>query len=196
MRNDLLLLSLIAIVGSCGTLLADDASLPDFTYIHMLDRNIGWAETSSAILRTTDGAKTWKELEPADGVDIGTGVGWRNGDFALPDPHTAWIADVKQETSIVSLLHTVDGGKHWTHSTLTLSDTDDLLKSHISFPDASHGWLLLQPQDGMNSLHGYLYGTTDGGQTWNKVATTNDRLPRAGQSIFATPRPAGSWALR
>ena len=184
MRNHALLAAAIVIVGSCGSSLADDDTIPDFTYIHMLDRNTGWAETSSAVLRTTDGGKTWKKLASAQGLDIGTGVGFQRGDFAFLGSQRAWIADVKYETSTVCIERTSDGGSSWIADDFLCADTQDLFQSFVAFADERRGWLMLVPEHGMSSSPGFLYHTTNSGQTWSEIAATNDRLPRGGAIYF------------
>lgn len=57
----------------------------------------------------------------------------------------------------------------------------------IAFTDAQHGWLMIEPDHGMNSSPGQLFATTDGGASWFQVASTGgnkDGLPFGGTISF------------
>jgi photosystem II stability/assembly factor-like uncharacterized protein len=57
------------------------------------------------------------------------------------------------------VLHTVDGGKHWT---VLLRDDNGFPLVGVSFVDALHGWAV----SSSGTLVGSIIATRDGGRTW------------------------------
>ncbi|SPF49027.1 glycoside hydrolase family 33 protein [Candidatus Desulfosporosinus infrequens] len=59
----------------------------------------------------------------------------------------------------------------------------------VAYIDAKHGWKLVPGQGAMNSEPADIYQTTDGGETWIKVAVANQQNISASES---TNLPAGT----
>jgi hypothetical protein len=156
---------------------------PDFYAIHFADRENGWAETDFAILRTTDGGKTWKNIAPS-GPIMDCGIAFATCNSVFRDSGTACIAYVKNESATVRFRRTTDGGEHWSGDDFTAPKVLDLVETNLTFPDENHGWLMLGPDHGMSSSPGKLYHTKDGGGTWREVASTDDHLPHSGAIFF------------
>jgi photosystem II stability/assembly factor-like uncharacterized protein len=157
--------------------------IPDFYAIHFMDRENGWAQTDFAILKTTDGGKTWKNIARS-GPIMDCGIAFATCNSVFRDSSTGWIAYVKNESATVCLRRTIDGGEHWTGDDFTAQDVSFPSESNLAFADQNHGWLMLAPDHGMNSSPGALYRTKDGGATWREVASTNDHLPHGGAIFF------------
>ncbi len=157
--------------------------------IHMLDRQNGWAQNvdpifktndwvfdEKVILKTTNGGRSWKiVLHPGMDDNIGS-------DFL--DVDTAWVA-VANDTTNMIIFRTTDGGESW--KSATLSHIDYLDWGFLSFPDRNRGWVLAMPDHGMNSMPGYLYGTKDGGVTWQPINGTEASQFDANDSEGTSP---------
>ena len=136
----------------------------DFTTVDFVNGSTGWVaggwwSNSSdwdvgAIWASTNGGFTWtKEKLPKEAPEI-TGLqflsatdGWAVG--------TGW--DDNGYATETWLLHTTDGGATWTR----VPGLDDTWATTVHFLDAQHGWL-----GGSNGV----YATSDGGDTWQRVA--------------------------
>jgi photosystem II stability/assembly factor-like uncharacterized protein len=151
---------------------------PELDSIRMIDRKNGWAQSApvvfrtndwvfygTAILRTTDGGKSWKSVLSAGPNDKLASCFY--------DSETAWVTavfDYEETTNHVAILRTRDGGRSWISTVLRQSHA--IMDFCLSFPDARTGWLMLIPDHGMNSSPGDLYRTDDGGANWRQVNST------------------------
>jgi photosystem II stability/assembly factor-like uncharacterized protein len=153
-----------------------------FDSIHMIDREVGWAQNASAVFetndwvfndkaiwRTTNGGRSWTQVLCASPAKTG------NVSTFFRDSKTAWVA-VSDESTNVAILRSTDGGGTWIPSQLRQSQI--IQDSCLSFFGADQGWLMLIPAHAMNSSPGVLYRTRDGGAHWRKVNGT-DASPRA-----------------
>ena len=123
----------------------------DIRDLRFADALHGWAVTDIALLRTTNGGRSWSELPGAASLSP------RRAAFA--DAMTGWIAGVDEDgQGTISI--TTDGGLTWT-TQLTTTTPEDL--SDITCTDAMHVWAVGATSD-------CVYRTTDGGATWTKVA--------------------------
>src|SRR5438094_1064989 len=149
---------------------------PELDSIHMIDRQIGWAQNAGAVFltndwvfrdkaiwRTTNGGKSWTQVLCASPATTGTVSA-----FFL-DSTKGWLAAADDSTN-VTIFRTKDGGKSWTRSQLRAPQI--IHDSCLSFTRADQGWLMLIPDHGMNSSLGDLYRTRDGGAHWRKVNST------------------------
>jgi photosystem II stability/assembly factor-like uncharacterized protein len=182
--------------GGCGIAQAEISQgtkpegwsqLPELDSIRMVDRKNGWAQTApvvfrandwqfdgTAILRTTDGGKSWKSVLSAGPNDKLTSCFY--------DSKTAWITAVfnyDETTNRVAIFRTRNGGRSWIST--ELPQPHPIMDLCLSFPDTHAGWLMLIPDHGMNSSPGYLYRTDDGGVNWRQVNST-DRNPYEGDN--------------
>jgi photosystem II stability/assembly factor-like uncharacterized protein len=110
----------------------------------------GLTAGNSVVLTTGDGGTTWGE--PLNNYRTIS-----NRVFATDSTH-AWSANSKSE-----VLYTVDGGIHWSKTTLfTPTDTSNV--TDITFADNQNGWATVN-----EGLPGFIYKSTDGGQTWQNA---------------------------
>ena len=163
--------------------------LPPLVGIHMVSPTTGWAIAQTSILRTNDGARTWRDCTPAvvGGLVLETDATLNYGQYAgLPanvafvGPTTAWLA--LPGPGQVSIFRTSDGGGHWDQSALMLSTVAGLASPNASdtpgvvgldFVSASDGWLALTPSGlAMGSEDVELFSTKDGGATWQLLAAS------------------------
>jgi len=172
---------------------APEATMP-FTSIHMLNQSNGWALTASEILTTSDSGQHWKDVTPANahitqyaqGEFLSSQAAW----VASPQPNAYGIAGP------LTLLHTSDGGQHWQFPPI-----NDQAR-HVSLPDfvsTTQGWLEVSqgPRLGIDPTD--IFHTSDGGLTWNKIASANDQdnnsLPISGDKMGISFRDAQhGWA--
>lgn len=146
--------------------------------LHMIDASTGWALTTNAVLYTTDGGTTWKNVTPPRIVLTQRSI----ADF--PTASIASIATPRSDGASIQLLHTSNGGQTWQQAIIPMP-----LPRQISFIDAQHGWLLaaVRPLGGAAEPVS-IFRTTDGGKIWASVATAlfadaspPGRLPYGGQ---------------
>jgi len=162
--------------------------------LHMFDATTGWAATSDRVLRTTDGGLHWQDVTPpvvpAGTIPLSLAMFPRSAD-------EAWVArglgagGSGAPQSAIS--HTTDGGLTWRSITLPV-----FAVAQITFADAEHGWMLANLDTADGEQGDDIFRTTDGGQTWTRVASAADRpgaLPLAGHKTGLTFRDATTgWA--
>jgi photosystem II stability/assembly factor-like uncharacterized protein len=133
------------------------------TLLHMIDGTTGWSLTENAVLRTTDGGSSWKNVTPTNApLNMGS----------VADFHTAslaWILTRKADTATAQVLRTADGGQTWQQSTFP----SPLLVKRITFIDAQQGWILLGKENagGAAAEPAQILRTTDSGRTWQNVSS-------------------------
>jgi len=133
------------------------------TTIRMLGQMNGWALTQSAILKTSDGGQTWRDVTPA-GIQLNAKS---TGDFL--DGNHAWVATLQGST--VTVLRTSDGGASWQSATFPTQQRS-LDRPH--FITTQDGWMAAVTGQGMFHTDEEIYQTTDGGQNWTLVASTSN----------------------
>jgi photosystem II stability/assembly factor-like uncharacterized protein len=118
---------------------------------------LGYMNSNSVLLKTTDGGDTWTATTHQGNVD---------GDFSFPSSTVGYMAgfyDVIKKTT--------NGGNTWT--TLTVNNQALPIRS-VSFPDVNTGYVV--------SLNGFIRKTTNGGATW--TAQTASGSPQFRQVHF------------
>ena len=146
--------------------------------VNMLDASAGWAvghpanDPSQYLLRTSDGGQTWVDVSPP----IDSGTPWAATAFFLDSDH-AWATFVDPAAPPLAagppaqVWRTQDGGQTWTASQpLNLSDAEYAAPSDLLFVDTRRGWLLTHVGVGMSHDYVMLFITSDGGQTWERIA--------------------------
>lgn len=134
--------------------------------IRMLDAHNGWALTAQAILKTVDGGVHWNDVTPAN-AELNA---FARGDFL--NIQDAWIAippPQQIEGPGIIVLHTTDGGTSWQHEKI-----NDPVVATIDVPhfmNAQQGWLEASSSPGAGHAGSDIWHTTDGGQTWVKIAS-------------------------
>jgi photosystem II stability/assembly factor-like uncharacterized protein len=182
-----------------------------FHDVFFADGQNGWAVGSKnyspamwgqVILHTADGGNNWEiqyekaplpilfsndRLESVYFVDSQNG--WASGTYASPYEPTNF------------LLHTTDGGKHWTVQGRELCSEGDYCKpefSSVQFLDPLNGWALATNdiQPGKNTIA--LAHTLDGGEHWNWVDSELEGMLQIGflqvQSMLSFPDAQHGWA--
>jgi photosystem II stability/assembly factor-like uncharacterized protein len=128
----------------------------------------GGTASTWAIYRTTDGGTTWQP--------VGSSLAHQAGDKVYSATllgSTLWLTTAKGQ-----LLRTTDAGLTWTITDLPTGG----VAGQLAFRDAANGLLL--------ATNNTLYGTTDGGQSWQAVAGSG---PRRAQGLVAVPGSAGTY---
>lgn len=123
---------------------------------------MGWALVATtkqfSVFRTVDGAKHWlRQLAGSQGVPVGVA------------PYSVVVKFFDKSNGFVVvpslsdfLYRTTDGGAHW-HS-VELPGPGGAV---VSFSDPSNGWLLVPASLTDQTIN--LYGTSDGGGTWQRL---------------------------
>ncbi|MEA2007732.1 MAG: hypothetical protein U9O54_01310 [Chloroflexota bacterium] len=149
------------------------------TQINMISRSVGWGighqiGSDDHILRTSDGGQTWSDRtppEPTPQQGEPRKIAW--GHFA--DADTVWVIYAYAEWSVIPqsprVWKTTDGGASWQPGQeLSLTGQEEFfMPEGFTFPDTEHGWLLIHIGGGMHHDYSLLFGTSDGGQTWERV---------------------------
>ena len=121
----------------------------------------GWSVGArGVVIHTTDGGKNWKQIpietqNNLNSLFIDDVSGWIVGDWG-------------------TLLRITDGGK-------TVKQVDESIFSGksikgIFFVDKTHGWIVTYSTPNEIENSGYIYHTSDGGQTWEEQFTTKTAL--------------------
>ena len=120
----------------------------------------GWCLGEGGVLiHTSDGGKTWKPIE--------TGTENNLHDFFITET-TSWIVG-----DWGTLLKTTDSGQTFAEVDGSVFNRKSL--KGIFFVDENYGWIITyNAPNGKNA--GYIYRTTDGGNTWEEQFTTEAAL--------------------
>ena len=118
----------------------------------------GVAETGVALIKTTDGGRTWTQILPplypllTSYLDTRTGFG------------------VGSNSGTGLVYHTSDSGQTW--QLVGSLPVDVISPQRIQFVDAVHGWILAQdcpdPKNQTDCFENGIYQTDDGGKTWQR----------------------------
>ena len=155
--------------------------------VDFADARQGWAVgKAAAIVHTGDGGATWKTQKAA--------IPTEKHLFKVQavDARTVWAVG---DWGAITVTH--DGGEHWEDRSLgvvtvdvvempgrtTETITDDVILYDVSFPDAQHGYI--------GGEFGTILVTSDGGQTWHRRSTGNDKTLFG--LYFTTPERG--WAV-
>ncbi len=116
---------------------------------------------------TADGGVTWglaliDEFFPTSISFVDAWRGWAAG-WGCADPTAA----ARQTPCPAGVVATTDGGQTWQAQLQSPGDQYGV-DSHVSFLDATNGWLVATPPQGctMGGCWGPLYATGDGGAAW------------------------------
>jgi photosystem II stability/assembly factor-like uncharacterized protein len=150
----------------------------DLLSIHMINATTGWAATSRSVLRTTQGAKEWMDVTPR-GVTLSP---MSVEDFLTA--RLAWVAVTPHGSAIVSILHTVDGGRTWQRTSVALPSRG-LGVQQIDFVDPLHGWLLVDLGVAAGSQGVAVLRSVDGGARWTTVSLTAGTRATPGSLPFS-----------
>lgn len=141
------------------------------------DRSDGWVANGADYQRTTDGGAAWAHLTNAPLPGIGSlsavpgGTVWGVAGHVVvsPDAGRHWRVTSRRAVNAVAavssrqawavtsrgvIIHTIDGGHHWTVQAGHVSTP--LLS--VAFVDTRHGWV--------GGAGGVILRTTDGGRRW------------------------------
>jgi photosystem II stability/assembly factor-like uncharacterized protein len=132
------------------------------TSIQMFGATTGWALTDQAVLRTTDGGVSWRDVTPAKGTVVQPQ--WSAADFITAS--NAWVAVPDQERTI-QVFHTTNAGQTWQSATIHYSTVGI---KQITFLDSQHGWILASLGAMTQAELVSILRTTDGGKTWITVS--------------------------
>lgn len=162
--------------------------------IHMVDYQNGFAQSGGTLYHTTDGGYTWQTINVSSGTTGAANSTAQVQAAQFVDATTLWVttADGNQ----VHVLKSSNTGATWQSSTVN-TIYDSAVNVHVQTLDmvnATTGYMMVQPDHGMNSAPGELLSTKDGGKTWSIAATTagdgslqqgGTGLPFAGHVAFA-----------
>ena len=151
---------------------------PLIASFHMVSATTGWAvandgvNRSNVLIRTTDGANTWQNINVPYSIDKG---------FFL-DEQTAWVFSASEDPFTKSVLRTIDGGKSWEKFVIPSGITD------LFFVDKDNGWAWNPVQ--INKAPIPLFHTSDGGKSWQIISSSSP--DRAIDDPASGPLPSGS----
>jgi uncharacterized protein (TIGR03437 family) len=207
----------LATCGSdCECLFTESYINPHYMFLHVffVDQTHGWVSGSRTfsvsnwglvILATQDGGKTWTtQYERAPPTDSLFSVDRLNGIY-FTDASNGWAVG-SSDTYLVgndyehhsAIMHTVDGGQHWTEQGAELYTGYDLEFFGVQFLNGQEGWAVAD--DNYPSYNVSLAHTTNGGSLWSWVDTGIQGAPLG--IGFATPEgsvsardPQHVWAV-
>jgi hypothetical protein len=138
--------------------------------LQLVSPKFGWVYTGHKLLRTTDG-QSWTDMTPP-----GPPAEYLANVFFLDAQH-GWAIAAREKSDgsghlVFRTVVTRDGGNSWHRHPMLLDCNFCAESSFISdmvFVDAQQGWVLFDVGGMFRS--GVLFGTTDGGRSWTKLAS-------------------------
>lgn len=150
---------------------------PALNSLAFADSTTGWAAGSGAILRTTDGGRTWRTQLS------GSGSLWS---LSAVDRLHVWGLDFGGPTGLAPMadqvIRTTDGGSSWTISRVSGGFRQ------VAFSTDLTGWAVVGGISDTTTAPGRLEETTDGGLHWRASALT------AGADSVCVAGPNVGWA--
>lgn len=136
-------------------------------FLSFLDDKVGWAATPVLLGSTSDGGKTWQEINPPEGIQ-------QISSIELRSPNNGYLLDKNG-----GLFITQNGGQNWSEFSIGLqaneffsNNTTPLVA--MQFMDEQRGKIVYQVQKKI-----WIANTYDGGQTWQRA-----QIPKL-QDMFA-----------
>jgi photosystem II stability/assembly factor-like uncharacterized protein len=124
----------------------------------------GYISGANTIYRTADGGHSWLSPDSFISGLVSLGIVVENKD-------TVWACGgTGNDPYFPKIIRTTDGGHIW-NVVSTLGDTLDGAIRAISFSDLNHGWAEVSLT---HSYSGFLYATSDRGNSWNLINIFND----------------------
>jgi photosystem II stability/assembly factor-like uncharacterized protein len=167
----------------------------------LLSSGHGWVLYNDRLLWSRDGGLSWLDRTPPDS-DLSIFLAAH-----FSDESQGWLAAASAENDVLRLLHW--NGLAWEESRFSLPP--DLKESVFSsaqfeFLDESTGWLAVKLQTGSNFSLGELFGTHDGGQSWERLSMPTGGTVRfvsaergwaaggpGGDELFTTADGGATW---
>jgi photosystem II stability/assembly factor-like uncharacterized protein len=198
-RLILLLVVVVAGVGSISPVRAEDQGHASLSQFDLLTGSSGWVLLDGRSFRTSDAGQTWDDISPAlpSGGAIrnvhfmDSGLGWVL--FTTPDPNGG---------ALFHLAHTTDDGGTWTMRALSLFESGEIAsfaeKTGMGWLDVQTGWISVKQASGSNFSIGALFTTSDGGVTWSRfVLPVADRIAFSdSQTGWAAGGPTGDQVFK
>lgn len=150
--------------------------------LHMVSRQSGWAMSGKAssyhVLKTHDGGWHWKDVSPKGFSNIAQND-WNHDIFQqsvgrdFQDKQNAWLAIVSAQSLYgpMYVYHTTNGGRKWTLTRFATKRVGN--RTYIQFLDCQHGFILSVSDPAAGEMAKRVYGTTDGGRTWQWRSEVN-----------------------
>jgi len=133
----------------------------------------------AAILKTTDGGKTWRHVFTHDG---GRGFAWKVFPVTAKLIYTA----LQSQDGIYRVAKSTDAGETWTVQTAATGRPNGPAVQGIGFLDENTGWI--------GGFFNGMFGTTDGGRTWTPVEIpggTVNRIVKDNGHVLVTASTRG-----
>lgn len=143
----------------------------------------GWFLLSDQLFLTGDSGNSWRDITP----DLVPGSHLQA--VTLNPDGTGWAFSSAGSLQSGRLWRTEDGGEIWKEAgqqpVLGIQSEGDmpLAEVQMDWLDGDHGWLLLKQGTGVNFSQGWLFGTKDGGASWDRL-----EAPAAEEMIFLDER--------
>lgn len=154
------------------------------TRLRMVSAAAGWAWGPVYVGRTADGFHSIADVTPSSLSDLGS-----HAVAVAIDAKHFWLAGTAASTTGVTaaVLRTSDGGATWTENSFTFGSGLQITPSlMLAVADTSNGWIEADYRQSGSFGH-FLFGTQDGGASWQTLATTIVPPPPS-----APPLPPGA----
>ncbi len=168
--------------------------------ITMIDGGTGWGigqipgNSDKMVLRTTDGALTWKNVTPPEAIYDQAGKIRDISPYFRDELH-AWLIFYTPDGTLampeIRVWYTEDGGQSWENAPLPMDGygIHFFTSPQIGFLDSQTGWVFAQIGKNANREYIGLYTTYDGGKNWNAMVTSDSgNLTPQGRKIGAVYR--------
>jgi photosystem II stability/assembly factor-like uncharacterized protein len=136
----------------------------------------GWVIKDHQLLWTEDGGGLWEEITPPIDPPGNLLTAY------FQNETKGWLVVQEQATGKVSVFRTDDRGRNWHNASIDLSGAGfdpQINSASVSFVDQQSGWVALKHNSSSNFSLGTLFGTKDGGITWEQLT-----MPVAGKISF------------
>ena len=144
----------------------------------------------AAIIKTTDGGASWQLITMAPHASSLIDIHFRSEDEGFVVGGLSNSPEPNYDNLRPVILHTQDGGQSW---------TDRIAGMQAQFPEGTWGWKIqfLDHSTGFVSLENltqaFIMKTTDGGQSWSRIAVTDNANLEGIGFLDASVGWVGGW---
>ncbi|OAT86330.1 hypothetical protein A6M21_03870 [Desulfotomaculum copahuensis] len=161
------------------------ATAPDQIHMFNEQKGYGWS-FDHPIMITSDGGATWTDVTPQI---IENGPNAKTTGYFV-NTQTGWTFRLQPEKS-VTVYGTQDGGRSWSQLAIVPVKYGDG-SMFIAFSDTRHGWFE-EMTAGHAKLSGELLATSNGGKTWQRMASSNQQSGLSFDGLLTAQKNGTLW---
>lgn len=139
----------------------------------MFDSDNGWLLTQeNEVQRTTSGLAGFTTVHTVPAARLSDGF----AEACFLDENTAYTVSYAEDAAELRIIYTRDGGASWQETEVSYEGLGGIGSAYLAFVDAEQGYLLYCSDPALGQMNKVLFGTVDGGASWQQVAELTEAV--------------------